>query len=347
VAGTTVLAAGTSAPPTTLPTAGVTGVAGVSASSAGAGSDTDAGVTAGASGDTGGGGVGGASSTGPVEPVLPMATGMCPTLATGYATLAGSSVQLWVGKKATEATGMILIYWHVTGGSTTEITSFGPSDADIKMITDGGGIVAAPNNSLRTGSDTGDAVWYTGDFAISDQIVACAVQQLNIDPHRIYTMGGSAGALQAGIMVYKRSSYLAASVPNSGGYTIGGNTLENPAHVPAVMTLHGAMGSDVVIVDFSQQSLVLDVDVVKKGGFAIDCNHGGGHVGAPANLREAGFKFLMDHPFGVTPEPYANGLPSTFPTYCKIIKATDMAPAGCCATYMQGDAGASGGAGGS
>jgi hypothetical protein len=131
-------------------------------------------------------------------------------------------------------------------------------------------------------------------------------------------------------MVYQRSSYLAASLPNSGGYTIGGNMLQDPTHVPAVMTEHGAPGADVVIVDFSVQSMVLDVDVAMKGGFAIDCNHGGGHVGAPVDLKAAGWQFLKDHPFGVSPEPYASGLPSTFPPYCTVIKATDMAPDGCC-----------------
>jgi hypothetical protein len=216
----------------------------------------------------------------------------------------------------------------------------------INEITAEGGIVASGNQSTRTGSDTGNGVWFTGDFEIADEVVACAKEQLDIDPRRIYTAGGSAGALQAGIMAYKRSSYLAASVPNSGGYTIGGNMLEDPTHVPAVMTLHGAQGVDVVIVDFSQQSLVLDVDIAKKGGFAIDCNHGGGHIGAPPNLIESGWQFMKDHPFGVSPEPYANGLPMGFPSYCKIIKATDMAPDGCCKGFMQGAGGASG-AGGS
>ena len=32
------------------------------------------------------------------------------------------------------------------------------------------------------------------------------------------------------------------------------------------------------------------------------------------------WQFMKDHPFGVTPEPYANGLPASFPSYCKIIK---------------------------
>jgi hypothetical protein len=326
--------------------AGTTGTttAGTTATSA-AGSGGASSATAGSSGDSGTGSGGAGASTAPAgEPKIPMPPEPCPMLKTGNVMIQGTSVQLWVGTKQPEKKAPILIYWHVTGGNSTEATTW---QTAITEITGQGGIVASGSTSTGKGSDTGNGVWYTDDFKIADEVVACAVAQLNIDTHRIYTAGGSAGALQAGIMTYKRSSYLAASVPNSGGYTIGGNMLEDPTHVPAVMTLHGAMGADMVIVDFSVQSLVLDVDVVKKGGFAVDCNHMGGHVGASTALIDNGWQFMKDHPFGVSPEPYANGLPMGFPAYCKIIKATDTAPAGCCAS-LQGNGGSgAGGSGGS
>jgi hypothetical protein len=50
----------------------------------------------------------------------------------------------------------------------------------------------------------------------------------------------------------------------------------------------------------------------------VNCNHGGGHCGAPAALYTAAWEFMKAHPFGVKPLPYAAGLPATFPTYCKI-----------------------------
>ncbi len=77
---------------------------------------------------------------------------------------------------------------------------------------------------------------------------------------------------------------------------------------------------------WEQQSLFLDGDVAKHGGFAVDCDHGGGHVSAPDDRKIAGWQFLKDHPFGVSPEPYANGLPSGFPRYCKIITAANAIP---------------------
>jgi hypothetical protein len=50
-----------------------------------------------------------------------------------------------------------------------------------------------------------------------------------------------------------------------------------------------------------------------------DACHGGSHCGAPPELVAAQWQLLKDHPFGVTPEPYMGKLPSSFPSYCKII----------------------------
>jgi poly(3-hydroxybutyrate) depolymerase len=156
-----------------------------------------------------------------------------------------------------------------------------------------------------------------GDFDIADQIAACAVRDYHIDPHRIYTTGCSAGGLQAGCMGLMRSNYIAAVLPNSGG-SVFAQASQSPDHVPSVMTMHGAPGSDVVIVDFSQTSMTYDQAIKSAGGFVVNCNHGGGHCGAPADLQKAGWQFLKDHPFGVSTEPYAGGLPAGFPSYCMI-----------------------------
>ena len=118
-------------------------------------------------------------------------------------------------------------------------------------------------------------------------------------------------------MTYDRSSYLAASMPNSGG-TVFPYTLEDPSHTPAVITAHGGP-QDMVIVSFSEMSARLDNGIKALGGFVVDCNHGGGHCGSPGELREAQWQFAKDHPFGVTPEPYASGLPASFPAYCQIL----------------------------
>ena len=42
-----------------------------------------------------------------------------------------------------------------------------------------------------------------------------------------------------------------------------------------------------------------------------------GHT-IPSGLGNSTVKFFEDHPFGVTPEPYATSLPSSFPSYCAL-----------------------------
>src|SRR6185312_12739884 len=55
------------------------------------------------------------------------------------------------------------------------------------------------------------------------------------------------GRQQVRDAAYGRSSYIAAAMPNSGGQ--GGYPmnmiLQDPTHVPAAMTMHGARGADV------------------------------------------------------------------------------------------------------
>jgi hypothetical protein len=260
------------------------------------------------------GGTTGPITTSGAGPKIPAVMGTCPTLATGTITVSGQSVSIWAGaKSATPAP--ILFYWHGTGSSAAEAQY--EMGTEINEITAAGGLVASFSTSTAQGTDTGDAVWYTGDFAMADQILACAVQQLNIDTRKIYTAGCSAGGLQAGAMVYSRASYLAAAMPNSGGIVFAFPT-DDASHIPSVITTHGG-SSDMVVVSFSMTSMTLDNDIAMKGGYVIDCNHGGGHCGAPANDIAAQWQFCKDHPYGVSPNPYASGLPSSFPTYCTII----------------------------
>ena len=189
----------------------------------------------------------------------------------------------------------------------------------LNEITSQGGIVASFSTTTAQGTNTGNNVWYTGDFQMADQILACAIQQLNIDTHRVYTGGCSAGGLQAGAMVYARSSYLAAAMPNSGGI-VRTYAWQDNQFIPSVITTHGAAGVDVVVIDFSTTSLNLDQNVVSAGGFAVDCDHGGTHCASPPEVKAAQWSFLKAHPYGTKPSPYAGGLPSGFPAYCTIIR---------------------------
>jgi hypothetical protein len=289
-------------------TGGVLGSGGVT----GRGGVTGSGGSPATGGRIGGGG--GAATMTTMDPVIPPISGTCPTFTTGTATIGGlAGISLQVGAKS-QGTGSLLFYWHGTGSTAGEVNTLVPA-AVRQEILGGGGIIVSFQGTLGTGGDcSGTGTFSKGDFAVTDLIAACAVRDQGIDPHRIYTTGCSAGGLQAGCMGALRSSYIAATVPNSGG-EVTRLAIEDPAHVPAVMTMHGGT-SDMVIVSFSMTSATYDTQMKAAGSFVVNCNHGGGHCGAPAALYSAGWEFMKAHPFGVAPEPYTSALPGTFPTYC-------------------------------
>ncbi|MET0343002.1 MAG: hypothetical protein ABW252_18490 [Polyangiales bacterium] len=263
--------------------------------------------------DAGSGGVDETPSAGGGNmPKIPEVTGTCPDFRSGTATIGGlRGIQMQVGAKK-NGTGSLVFYWHGTGSSSFESRMFAGTNEVLAQ----GGIVVAPSGSLRTGGDcSGTGTFSKDDMKVADLIYACAVKNHGIDPKRVYTTGCSAGGLQAGCFASLRSSYVAAAVPNSGGIVFP-QTIQDKNHIPAVMTMHGG-ASDVVIVTFSQTSASLDRQFKAAGGFVVNCNHGGGHCGAPGNLQQAGWTFMKAHPFGTKPSPYESGLPSGFPSYCK------------------------------
>jgi poly(3-hydroxybutyrate) depolymerase len=244
----------------------------------------------------------------------------------GTATVLGlSGIALKVGtKKEGAPTGPLVFYWHGTGSSASESSMFAGSSE----VAEQGGIVVSFGSSKGTGGDcSGTGTFALDDFKVVDQIVACAVKNHNIDPKRIYTTGCSAGGLMAGCMAIQRSKYLAATAPNSGGITIGYGTFQDLTRMPAVMTMHGS-AADNVIVAFAETSEAYDNYMQEKGAFVINCDHGGGHCGAPAALQASAWQFMKAHPFGTHPSPYAAGLPSDFHKSCKIWQKTARRPLG-------------------
>jgi hypothetical protein len=292
-------------------------------SSGGLGNDSDSGSGSVSDGGTTTDPGDGSPGTPPSNGFIPPVQGTCPTIATGTLTFAGQQVQIWAGSAPKAQPGSLVIFWYGTGGSTADATYlFG--QAQISAVTAAGGIVAAVSTSNKQGTDTGNGVWYTGDFDTADQVVACALQQKWIDSSRIYTTGDSAGGLQATWMAYARSGYIAAAAPLSGGlagedgfYAAPTTSPQDPSNVPSALVTHGAEGVDVVIIDFAVASAAYEADIASKGGFSVDCNTGGGHVSGPPLICPAIWQFFQDHPFK-TKDTYSSGLPSSFPSYCKI-----------------------------
>jgi hypothetical protein len=302
---------------------GVTG-AGGAVGAGGAGNTGNVGGTAGASGGTGTGGTTALPGGGTTPSHLPTVNGTCPPLQTGPVTVTvnGKTMNwhLWVGaNNAAGAGGPIMIYWHATGMTYTEVNT-GLGAAGMQEIQSLGGIVASADSTSTTGANTGNNVWYTGDVDFADQIIACAIQQQHIDTRHIHVGGYSAGGLQTVYHWYARSGYVASVVSYSGGAAVINQTqLQDPSHAPAAIAAHGAPGSDALGIDFANASASWETAIKGAGGFVIDCNDGSSHVDIAKRMAIApqAWQFFKDHPYGVSPEPYG-ALPAGWPSYCSI-----------------------------
>lgn len=271
----------------------------------------------------------------PLEPVseekpdpakLPKPTAPCPEIKDGTVTFKGSQFRIYVGNDGETKNGPLVFYWYATGSSISEVTR-GLSPQIIDEIKSQGGMVAAMVRTTGLGQTTGNFVWYVEDYKLADEVLACAIEKkVGIDTSRIHAIGFSAGGLQSSWMAYARNNYMASVVAYSGGLTGLGegtwvtpvNETPDPSNTVSAMLIHGAAGRDVVVMDFAAGSAAMAADIKKKGGFAMDCNTNGGHS-IPSGIQSSAWQFMKDHPYKVKPSPYvAAGIPSGFPSYCKI-----------------------------
>jgi predicted esterase len=252
---------------------------------------------------------------GNMDPQIPAIAGDCPQFANATITYMGlAGIQIAAGAKPASPSAPMLIYWHGTGSTSGEYALMAAPVAN--GVTQAGGVIVSFQGTTGGDLNSGTFVFGAGDLTIIDQIVACAVRDHNVDPRKIYSMGCSAGGLMAAATGALRSQYIAAAAPNSGGFPVLTPMFAN-GHTPALMTVHGMKGTDVVVIDFSDASALADMTYKARGGFTIDCDTGGGHCGG-AGLAGDVWTFFQAHPFGVTPEPWASGLPAGFSSQCKI-----------------------------
>jgi predicted esterase len=250
---------------------------------------------------------------------LPKPTQTCPKLSEGEVTFLGVAVRVWVGSKAATIKGPLVLYWHGTGSNPGE-TVFGLGQKNIDAIKAQGGLVAAPKGPTGlAGEQTGGVVWRSGDFALADEILACAIQEVGIDPKRIHSAGMSAGGLHTAQMSYTRSGYLASVTTYSGGLIkyVPPPPSQDPANKIPAMIMHGGVKDVLGTFSFKESSERYLKDLKDKGHFAFICDHGQGHWLAPGG-GSAVWRFFQDHPFGTSPSPYQAGLPASIPDYCTL-----------------------------
>jgi predicted esterase len=290
--------------------------------------------TAGASGsplDSAAAGAGSsASTTEPTPPkeFLPAASGPCPELQNGYVMFTPDGMQrrvlLYMSDAAKDKHGPLIFSWHSTLPNPEDATSW-LGRSVIEEIKAQGGIVAAPAtgypNETRPWDNTPmGAQGVDGDQRLMDEIVACAHEKVGIDLRRIHATGMSAGGLKSAQVSLRRSGYIASVVVYSGGLTEGDMPPDqDPNNKLAAMILYGGP-TDISPVDginYTDASERYRDLLRSKGRLAFLCNHGGGHS-VPSDSQASAWKFMQDHPYGVTPDPYATALPDGFLRYCSL-----------------------------
>ncbi|PRQ05370.1 hypothetical protein ENSA5_03600 [Enhygromyxa salina] len=288
-------------------------------------SSSDSSDSADASGDGDGdaNGDGDGDEPPPAPADMPTPTGACPSFVSGDATfspasIAPRSVKLWAGDNP-EPGGMLVLYWHAYTSAPDE-AAFTLSLPVIDAIVAAGGVVAAPYSA----DDVGEFPWFVvnlsdrpDDMLLADEIVACAVEEVGIDPRRIHSTGMSAGGLQTTAFAMARSRYIASAASFSGGaYTQ--LPFEDPSNHFAAMIIHG--GDNDVFggqVNFKTLSTAWFNQLTDNGHFAFMCDHGGAHT-IPPDYGADVVNFFFAHPFGTEPSPYAEGLPPELPDDCSL-----------------------------
>ena len=291
-----------------------TDASGGTSGAGGEGGDDAAGSRVGPSGEAGGTTMGGTDPS-----MLPAVKSTCPAtsnLSGTNVSFAGQSYTIWSGDPA-KGPGPLLIYWHNVGSDATEPT-WAIQPPQIRRIVDAGGVVAAQVGSTTSGQSLGDNVWFTGDVAVADEVVACAVRDQKIDIRRIWTAGYGSGGFASVYMWYVRSGYIAGAISYSGGEWVHGVALQDPSHVPVGVASHGGVGTDLGgdTLAYAKASYAWEMD--NPTAFIVDCDDGGNHgaTGPRTAMAPQAIQMIWDHPYGIAPEPYTGGLPAGWPSTC-------------------------------
>lgn len=252
------------------------------------------------------------------EELTPMAAADCPALVAGTNSgfvSAGVERSFDIVVPSAYDAGQdwpVVFVFHGYGGAGSDMLGSmgGQTAADEQGV-----ILIAPDAADRGGENAWDVFNDTSsnlDLMLVHDLVTCAGESWSVDPDRIYATGMSNGGLFTTLLLAQRSDLLASAAPFSGGLL--GTMAADFRPLPVLVTWGGA-SDDAYQVDFNETNLELIDTLTGLGSFVVACDHGTGHSLDSAWWPYA-FEFLLAHPMGVDPEPYADGLPETFPEWC-------------------------------
>ncbi len=271
-----------------------------------------------------------------LAPVIPSASGLCPTAKNGRVAYAPQGVVARTVRLDFDATvagpRRLILYWHALGGNPDEFAESLEATGQLSDLLSDAWLIAAPDHDPARDTATPPLPWFLSaalststefdDLIVADELVACLVEQGLVDPNEIHVVGMSAGGLMATQFAYRRSNYVASLVSLSGGLIslLGIPPIENPDnHYPALIFFGGATDRFVVApfpeVDFGITSEALRADLASAGHPVALCDHGGGHTPPDAAGGMAIPAFFEATPFGTSTPPW-EALGTLLPAYC-------------------------------
>ena len=211
----------------------------------------------------------------------------------------------------------VVVLYHGLGGSAQGIVD----DSGIVDPLQKAGFVVIVPESLGLGIEWEQETTnpQNRDLFLFDDMLKCTDDSLNLDLNRVYVTGMSAGGLFTAFLSSMRADVIAAVAPMSGGLISGYTTPEQK--LPAVVTWggpedkYGKEGASQQ--NFATFAANLITDYLGNGQFVVKCEHDLGHEWN-MDVNAGVVQFFVDHPKGVTPEPYATEIPATFPAWCVI-----------------------------
>jgi predicted esterase len=205
----------------------------------------------------------------------------------------------------------VIFAWHWLGGTAQQVVNYMDYE---QLVADEGVIVVAPT------SDGSPYEWHVSDqpddnidIVFFDDMVSCLYDQYQIDPNRIHATGMSAGGIWTTYLTIFRSNILASTAPLSGG--VYANAYVSPERALPVLVVWGGPNDTYGTFNFETASNGLSEGLRADGSFVVECVHDNGHS-LPNQSGSFTWEFFKDHPYGVAPEPYADGLPPAMPNYC-------------------------------
>ena len=209
----------------------------------------------------------------------------------------------------------LLFAWHGLGDSKEKFGKAMNAQgiADLLNV-----IVAVPQSQ---GSVTGWG-WTSDttalrDSTLFDDLLTCIDQQWDIDNHRVFTTGFSAGGLWSSYLVCKRSTFLAAALIWSGGTGPKAYEYKKPKRQIPVLLAWGGK-EDFAFLNFDDTAKDMSKRLRDDGHVVITCDHGGKHT-IPFGGLNWGLKFLNAHRWDtLTKSPFVGTDLGDFPKYCTL-----------------------------